>query len=147
MTRMTCVPMGMLLAAALASAVVLAQDSAPMTEEQTKAMQDFAQKMQECMAKVDMQALEARSRAVESEIEALCTAGRRDEAQERANAYAVEMAKSDAMKGMRECGELSAPMLQSLPSADGSGGDGDAAGEMKELHVCDSIREDGAASP
>ncbi len=147
MIRIPSTLMGTLLAAALAPPIVLAQESSPTTGEQTKAMEEFAQKMQECMAKVDMQALEARSRAVESEIAALCSAGKRDAAQQRANAYVMEMAKSDAMKGMRECGELSAPMLQSLPAADGSGDAGDAAGDIKELHVCDTIGGDGAASP
>lgn len=147
MIRIPSTLMGTLLAAALTPPIVLAQESPPMTGEQTKAMQEFAQKMQECMARMDMPALEARGRAVESEIAALCSAGKREAAQERANAYALEMAKSDAMKGVRECGELSALMLQSLPAADGSGGAGDVPGNIMEMNVCDSIGGDGVASP
>ncbi|MCG3202146.1 MAG: hypothetical protein NFCOHLIN_02025 [Gammaproteobacteria bacterium] len=62
MVRITVTRMGTLLAAALACLVVRAQEPLPMTGERMKAMQEFARKMQECMAKVDMQAFEARSR-------------------------------------------------------------------------------------
>ena len=127
-----------------AAPVIHAQQAPPITEEQMKAMQEYAQKMQACMSNVDMQALEARTSALETEIRALCAAGKRDEAQARATAYGAEMAQSAEMKGMRECADLSSPLLQPQPAA---GVPDEVAGDVQSMQVCDSLGSDGEASP
>jgi hypothetical protein len=127
-----------------AAPVVHAQQAPQVTEEQMKAMQEYAQKMQACMANVDMQALEARASALEAEVKTLCAAGKRDEAQERATAYGMEMAQSAEMKGMRECADLSSPLLQPQPTA---GVPDEVAEDVQSMHVCDSLGSDGEASP
>lgn len=144
MNRLPSIASLTILAAALAAPVIHAQQAHQMTEEQMKAIQEYAQKMQACMANVDMQALEARTSALESEIKALCAAGKRDEAQARATAYGVEMAQSAEMKGMRECADLSSPLLQPQPTA---GVPDEVVGDVQGMHVCDSLGSGGEASP
>lgn len=76
-----------------------------------------AQDIEGCMAELDAsatQALRARSERMTVEIESLCKAGKRDEAQARALAFGREMAESPAMANLQEC---SGPLGALLPVA------------------------------
>lgn len=76
-----------------------------------------AQDIESCMAELDAsatQALRARSERMTVEIERLCKAGKRDEAQAKALAFGREMADSPAMANLQEC---SGPLGALLPVA------------------------------
>ena len=89
-----------------------------MSEEQMQQMMQQAQAAQECFAKIDpakFEALEARGREMESEIQGLCTAGKRDEAMKTAMKYGKEFSSSDDMKEIRKCSELMQGMMANMP--------------------------------
>ena len=126
MHRPTLVTVCLLLLAARAHAQLLGED-------QLRALLDQAQGIEACMTRLDpraMAAMRARGERISAEIQALCRAGRRDEAQARAVAFGQEMAKSSAMAGLEECG---GPLAALVPGAlAGMAGDG-----SDELQVCD----------
>ena len=92
-----------------------------------------AQDIEGCMSQLDAaatNALRARSEQVTGEIERLCKAGKRDEAQARALAFGREMADSPAMQNLKECaGPLGALLPAALASLNGDASD--------QLQVCD----------
>ena len=111
--------------------------AAGMTEEQMQQMMENAQKMQECMANIDQSAMDkltARSEKMQVEIEALCTAGKREAAQDKAMKYGKEMANSKVMREMKKCGEMGQQMRQQMPMMPGTEGDSSGSG-----HVCDGF--------
>lgn len=111
----------------LASAVYA--DNGQMSEDQMQQMMEHAEKMQECMGKIDQKAMEthaARAEKVDAEIKGLCAAGKRDEAQKLAMDYGKEMAASREMQDMKKCGEMMQGMVPPHASGENPG------------HVCDS---------
>ena len=100
---------------------------------QIQTLLDQAQGVEACMNQLDAaatRALRARSEQVTNEIERLCRAGKRDEAQARAVAFGREMADSPAMGNLQECvGPLGALLPAALASLNGNASD--------ELQVCD----------
>lgn len=116
----------------LSSVIILMQSAAAgMTEEQMQQMMESAQKMQECMARIDQSAMDklsAQSEKMQAEIEALCAAGKRDAAQDKAMKYGKEIASSKVMQQMKKCGEMG----QQMPMMPGAEGNASGAG-----HVCD----------
>ena len=108
-----------------------AQDE-QMTEEQMQQMMENAQKMQECMAKVDMNAFAAKGEKVHAEVKKLCADGKRDEAQKKAMAYGKEMSSSKEMKAMQKCGEMAKQMMQQMPMTD-------YAENTGQGDICDSL--------
>jgi len=104
---------------------LFAQDE-QMSEEQMQQMMENAGKMQDCMAQMDQQAMDAyaaKGEKVNAEITKLCAAGKRDEAQKMAVDYGKEMASSKEMQAMQQCG-MATPMT----------GQGEKPG-----HVCDGM--------
>ena len=107
-------------------------------EEQMKRMMEQAQKAQACMEQIDRGKLETMARKaeqVEADIEALCDASKRDEAQRLGMKFALEMSQSDVAKEMRKCSEIMAGAMgssfmagMSFPSLD----------DMAEEDICDS---------
>ncbi len=98
-------------------------------------MMQQMQKMQSCMKNVDqaqMKVLEQRSQKVDTEIKALCASGKRDEAQERAISFGMEISKDPTMQVMRKCGELMKGAMPEMPFMN-HGNDRDSSSH----HVCD----------
>ena len=115
----------------LASAV--SADNGQMSEERMQQMMEQAEKMQECMGKIDQKSMEAhaaRAEKVNAEIKGLCAAGKHDEAQKLAMNYGKEMAASREMEDMKKCGEMMHGMMPAPP--------GPAAGSSPG-HVCDGM--------
>ena len=101
-----------------------------MTDEQMQQMMENTQKMQDCMSGIDpsaMRSLEEKGRKLDAEVKALCAAGKRKEAQDKAIAYGKEMSATKEMKQMQKCGE----MMQQSPAFRGNMEPG------KGGHVCD----------
>ena len=92
-----------------------------------------AENIEGCMAQLDesaTRALRARSESVTAEIESLCKAGKREQAQARAVAFGREMADSPAMENLQDCaGPLGALLPAALASLNGDATDG--------VQVCD----------
>ena len=105
-----------------------AQDE-QMSDEQMQQMMENAEKTQDCMAQMDrgaMAALAAKGEKVIAEVQNLCSAGKRDEAQKIAIEYGKEVASSREMQAIQQCGGMAASILMT--------GQGDKAG-----HVCDGM--------
>ena len=121
----------MLAAGALASCGVA--QAQVLDSGQIQMLLDQAQGIENCMAELDAaatQTLRARSERVTVEVESLCKAGKRDEAQARALAFGREMADSPAMANLQECsGPLGALLPVALASLRGDAADA--------VQVCD----------
>ena len=110
-------------------------DNSGISDEQMQQMMQGAQKMQECMANIDQAALQKlteKSQEMQKELQALCSAGKRDEAQNRAIEYGKEIENSNEMQEMKKCGEMAQQMMQQMPAIPGSN-----SGNAQ--HVCDVI--------
>jgi hypothetical protein len=96
-------------------------------------MQNILQRMETCMENIDeseMDAIQARAERIGAEIEALCSQGMRNEAQQRAISLGREMAAEPTVLQMRKCGEIMPGMMPD-------------PGFMKEddysdRHICDN---------
>ena len=121
----------LLAACALASCGVA--QAQVMDSGQIQMLLDQAQGIESCMAELDAsatQALRARSERVTAEVQQLCKAGKRDEAQAKALAFGREMADSPAMANLQECsGPLGALLPMALASLRGDAADA--------VQVCD----------
>jgi hypothetical protein len=105
----------------------------PLSENDMQRVMEQAQAMQACFAKIDQTALadlRSKGEAMAAEVKALCTAGRRDDAQHLALTHARTMIDSSAIKALGECGEMAKQMMPAIPGLQ------DAQG--KAQHVCDS---------
>ncbi len=127
-------PVVFVLALTVTSPLALAQQSK--NEAQMREMMEGAQKMQECMSKLDPSVMETMKRegeAMAAEVDALCTAGKRDKAQDQAIAYGQKISATSAFKQMRKCGEMmrGATMQSTFPMP------GEPQGGA---HVCDEPR-------
>ena len=92
--------------------------------------------MQECMARVDMAAMERlgeEGKRMEAEISALCQAGKRDVAQDKAMAFGMKIAKDPDMQVMAECSKQMQGMLPPMASSSYA----DLAADAGNRHVCD----------
>ena len=98
-------------------------------------MQEQALAFQACMGQVDqgaLQSLQVEGQKLGQELRALCGAGKRDEAEKRAMAYARKVSDSPTLAKVRACGEQMKGMpMPALDYAERAAG-GEAG------HVCDS---------
>ena len=121
-------------------APALAQTPQGMSQQDMQTMMQAAQQMMACMSQVDqteVKQLEQRSNEMEAEIDSLCKAGKRDEAQEKALAFSKEIMASPAMQQMKECGKQFEGM-KGMESIMPKMGIDAIEKELKENHVCDS---------
>jgi hypothetical protein len=120
----------------IATLSMAVQAGGGMSEEQMQHMMEQAQKMQECMARIDqsgLDALAARADAMEKEVKALCDAGKRDQAQKLAIKYGREISASPEMQALQKCGEMAQGMMQQMPMMS------DLGQEYDDQHVCDGM--------
>lgn len=96
----------------------LAQPPPGMNEADMQRMMQQMQKAQACMEQIDqaeMQRMQQRAQQLDTEIEALCAQGKRDEAERTALAFAKEMDASPSVSKMKQCGELMPDMSAMMP--------------------------------
>lgn len=131
--------MNRLFAFAALSAIAVNVSALPpggMSDADMQKMMQGMNAMQECMAKVDMAAMERigeEGKKMEAEINALCKAGKRDEAQDKAMAFGMKIAKDPDMQAMGECSKKmqgTMPQMAQSPYAD-------LAEDDTSRHVCD----------
>lgn len=124
---------------AMLSAIALtvsAQPPSGVSDADMQNMMQGMQAMQECMAKVDMAAMERlgeEGKQVEAEVNALCADGQRDAAQDKAMAFGMKIAKDPAMKTMAECSRKMQGMLPQMAQTPYA----DLAEDESNRHVCD----------
>ena len=108
-----------------------------MSEEQMQSMMKNMQQMQECFARIDQAALQKlgqKGQEMQTQLQSLCTNGKRDQAQAKAMQFAQVYTNSKEVKVLRECGQQIASFIPDVSSM------------MKELensdrHVCDSYKQ------
>lgn len=113
----------------------VAQNFQGMNEQDMQKMMQQAMKAQACMEKIDqaeLKALEQRSNEFDTEVRALCAAGKRDKAQKKAIKFGKEMAKKPVLQEMKKCGEL---MQGEMPQMEMPLMDEDI--DYSSQHVCD----------
>lgn len=104
---------------------------------QMQKLMEQAAVMQQCMEDIDQASLDAmrvKGESLSREVKALCDAGKRDDAQERAIKYGREMSASPELKKMKECSAGMQDMLPQLAAMiPQTAEDGEAN------HVCDGF--------
>lgn len=111
-----------------------AQNPSGMSQADMQRMMQGMQAMQQCMAKVDMEAMERlgdEGEKVQAEVKSLCKAGKRDAAQQRAMAFGMKAAKDPNMKMMGECGKQMQGMMPPMPYSN--------IEQNGNRHVCDEM--------
>jgi hypothetical protein len=78
-----------------------------------------------------MERLGQEGEKVQSEVESLCTAGKRDAAQERAMAFGMRVMKDPNMQTMQACSKQMQGMMPPMPYTD--------IAEHQNRHVCDEL--------
>lgn len=109
-----------------------------MSEAQMQQMMQQGLKMQQCFSQIDQAAMERlseRGQAIEAEITALCQAGERDQAEEKAISFAREMAGDPAVQTMKKCGE---GMIDLLPKIVAEQDDNERGEGSRSRHICDN---------
>jgi len=121
-----------LLALSLCLLPLQGQAQQPDPAEMERLMQQ-GQQMAECMSKVDpseMEALQVLGERMDAEITALCKAGKRDAAMEKAMEFGREMSGAPVMDKMRDCGDMMNELMKGGLMAHQEG---------DEQHVCDDL--------
>lgn len=136
MIRATVIRSGIIAALLLSSIAPALADHGGMNDEQMQLMMENAKKMQECMDRIDpavFDQLEKQGREMETEIKALCAAGKHDEAEKKAMAYGKEMSNTEGMKELQKCGQMGKGMMEHMPVIR------EKLEEGKAGHICDSM--------
>jgi hypothetical protein len=106
------------------------------SEQDMASMMGMVNGLATCMAQLDEQRLEALGKRAEKsgqEIESLCTAGKRNEAQAKALRHVEEFLADPEYKKFMQCGEAAQGMLPNLATLH------DLAPEDESQHVCDAL--------
>ena len=120
--------------ALLIAAPLYAQDFANMDQAQIDGFMKQAQAMQLCMANIDQQELEAlgvEGEKLAAEIQTLCKAGERDEAQAKAVSYGKQILKDPVMLELKECTGMASQMIPQTMWAE-------LENEDTQAHVCNT---------
>jgi hypothetical protein len=120
----------------LLPAVAFAKDMPVMNEADFSNMIQHAQEMEACMQKLDakkMEELKVNSDRIESEVAALCQAGKRAQAQAKAISYGKKMADDPTIEAMMKCAEPMKGIMTSMPMMPFM----DVSSENPDKHVCD----------
>lgn len=97
---------------------LLAQNVGGMNQAQMQQLMQQAQSVQNCMSQIDeaeMAAFEQQAEAMDTEVKALCAAGKRDAAQARAMTFGQTAANNPVMQAMQRCGQNLQAMALNLP--------------------------------
>ena len=115
---------------------VNAQNLPELDQQQIQAMMQNAQQMQACMQNIDqteLKAFERQGQQLNTDIETLCSTGKREEAQAKAISFAEDFIKSNAMIEMKKCTETMHDIVPDLTQMMQIQMD-----DFSEIHVCDN---------
>lgn len=124
----------LILTLAFAPCVVVAQSN-PAMQQNMMQMMEQAQKAQACVQKIDQSQfgqLQQEGDRKKAELEALCAAGKRDQAQQEAIAYSRKMMAEPVMQEMRKCSEMLRGLVPQMPFDN-------FEEEFKDKHICDEL--------
>ena len=116
-------------------ASLYAQNQGQMNQGNMQDMMKVMQQVQECMAQIDqndLNELQVSAEKFKKEIDGLCGQGKRDDAQNKAMAYAKKMMNDPSLQQMKKCGEMAQgalPMMGITETFDEK--------KYAERHVCD----------
>jgi hypothetical protein len=116
--------------------IVNAQNHPQFDQQQMQAMMQNAQQMQACMENVDqseLQRFEQQAKQMEAEVNALCDAGERDQAQHKALSFGQTVASSAAIQEVRNCAEIMRDVMPGIADMAKN-----YSAENSESHVCDN---------
>ena len=119
------------------AAIAQNSDITGISKEDTQRTMQLMQEMQKCMEKIDTQErtlFATQSQQLGVEIDALCNAGDRAEAQKKAEAFAEKMTKHPVSVQMKKCGELMGDLQVNIPAISAAEEDLD----FSRGHVCDN---------
>lgn len=119
----------------LLPAIAFAQEMPSLNQADIENMMNNLQGMETCMQSIDKNKLDELKRGaerVESEVDALCRAGKRSQAQAMAVSYGKKMANDPTMQAMMKCVEPMKGMMKSVPMMPF-----DEMMEDSDTHVCD----------
>ncbi len=119
----------------LMPALVSAQTIPGADPQKMQEMMQKAQEMKACMQNVDqtkMKAFQQRVKQTGEEVKALCSAGKRDEALNKAMSFSKEIASDTTMQEMKKCGEIMKGFMPDFSEITQAYQDDGAKG-----HVCD----------
>lgn len=119
----------------LLPAIALAQEMPSMNQADIENMMNNLQGVETCMQNIDENKLDELKRGaerVESEVDALCRAGERAQAQAMAVSYGKKIATDPTMQAMMKCVEPMKGMMKSVPMMPF-----DEVMENSDTHVCD----------
>jgi hypothetical protein len=92
-----------------------------MSQADIERMMQGAKQMQSCLSGIDQRALNAlasEGEALEKQVAGLCRAGKQDEAESKAIAFARRLQGDPQISQLRNCGEQAMALMPSLPFAD-----------------------------
>jgi hypothetical protein len=115
--------------------MAIAQNYPGMSGSDMQNMMLQMQKMQACMQSVDQSRLkvyEQQANKVEAEVKSLCASGKRDEAQQKAVAFAQEFASDPDARKMMECTKMMSSAMPKMPFMDPAD-----KSVNSDKHVCD----------
>ncbi len=119
----------------LLPAIAFAQEVPSMNQADIENMMNNLQGMETCMQSIDknkLDELKSGAEQLKSEVDAMCRAGKRSQAQARAVSYGKKMANDPTMQAMMECVEPMKGMMKSVPMMPF-----DEVMENSDAHVCD----------
>ncbi|MDT8451525.1 MAG: hypothetical protein RQ936_02125 [Gammaproteobacteria bacterium] len=119
----------------LLPAIAFAQEMPSLNQADVENMMKNLKGMESCMQNIDEKKLDELKRGaeqVESEVDDLCRAGKRSQAQTKAISYGKEMENDPTMKAMMKCIEPMKGMMKSIPMMPF-----DEVIENSDTHVCD----------
>lgn len=115
--------------------IVSAQGFSRGNPQQMQAMMQKAKEMQACMQNVDqvkMQTFQQQAMRMGKEVKALCAAGQRSEALNKAISFSREVAADSTMREIKRCSEIMKGVMPDL-STDIS----DYKDDSSAQHICD----------
>lgn len=116
-----------------------AQAPAGMSQADMQKMMGAMQEVQACYQNIDqkeLQALQTRSEKFMTEVQQLCEAGKRADAQNKVLAYAKTMQGEPTLQKIRKCGEKLPDSIKSMVKAPE---DYSEYVDNHQAHVCDSL--------
>ena len=88
-----------------------------LTEAQRQQLVEQAAQLQDCLAKVDQNALQALSdqgEQTQSEVQALCQSGKREAAQQKAMTYIKALEQSGILNEIKKCGTVGEQVVRQM---------------------------------
>lgn len=112
-------------------------------EEQTQQIMERGQNVLECLGRIEASETERiaeQSKSVQSEIEGLCKAGKRDQAQDIFSTFKQRLLNDQAVLEIKKCGDSMEGLLPQFFIEHGADSTDEVSDSKK--HICDDITDE-----